>query len=342
MEIRADGRVLFGHEYMDFDDFVHLIRNFDNCKKIEHDDYYKELVFETSDTYDYIFYRDISPDSPAYKYVEELIKVVKDYKEYKRRKNMYAAAINDGKIPEDIEDKELLINYINNAINSSKATIKSYKRNRIICLTGSTLAASLMSGVIVAATGAHDASLVISFVLPVLSYTFASAVTSFEKDEIKNLEAKIDYYKTIIDKVKGTGTGNPVQDELNELEYEGLLKIKKYNDKFVNRAAEIVALVRQLKPSKKEKFEPLVDSLLDEYKRRTKEILEAETDIPFGKARDIYALYVEMQSSLNKLEFDVRDQLRKQQELENIHDEVDDLRSELYRDDEVRQLFKVG
>ena len=341
MRLREDGSVKYRGEVISFDNFTRMLRNFDNVELI----YYeclKWMGITISDFYVTLYLDGIPNNREDYKYVEEIIKIYEEYSEYKRQKKIIDDALNEGVIPKDDSDKELVINYLNNQITRAESNIELTKKNRVKSIIFSLTGCTLLGGGIFALTGADVSTLPIYSMLPIGGIGLSFVFNHECKYEIGILKGKLDDYHELLNRVKGIKANNPVEKEIKENEYDDKLKVKEYNDIFINEVARVIALMNQLPSNVRDEYRVSIDEILTNYKDKVKIILTDEsTDIILGKARDVYSLGMELLPELYKIERAILFRLERKKQIDSINEKVIDLKDQLYSSEE-EQIRKVA
>ncbi len=334
MKLRADGNVLFNNELISFQSFIRIISDFENCK-IHHYKYSKVIDFYSYHNYDEeLHYGDIVPGSPNYKNLQRVLEVVKEYFEYKRKKDMYKDALNKGIVPEKAEDKKILYDYVNGLIETAESR-KNNNRKRKIKYTASWLAGSnLFTGSLVAFTIGTDVVFPLSIIvgLPVSMVGLAEAIKEYGyyKGIIQGIDVELETHRKVLALIKGASTGDELLDQIKQFEFDNEMSVKRYNDRIINGISELIELAKQLPFDVFLNYKLKLEDILLDYKRRVNEILGTDKgSIGFGKAKDVYGLHIEFQRILNEIELDMKLLLNENIQLNSINDEIDSLRIDI-------------
>ncbi len=317
MEIRENGEVHFFGETIDFETFISQIKRMDS----EHfyDDGYGQFVFWRNLLKEEIEYNEL----PEY-YRARIYDVLNKRKREELKADLYKKATSDNNLPENIEEKRLLADVLREKIKDTKAEYKDARKTKLKFLAATLLSPAMIAGGFLLAENNVDVGAIITgggvLLLGVgfVNYLYCMNDTAFLKYNLnrdKGILSKLDVEEP-----------SDFEKEIKENEFEDKLKVKKYNDKFINEVAKIARLINKLPDNQSSLFRERVNKIVDEYQRKINEIIDREDKITMGKATDAYTLLIEMLPDLYKIERELLAILGKEEKKDNINEEIEEVR----------------
>jgi len=324
MEILDNGDVYFLKKLMTFDEFLSLIKD-SNRFSVRDDGMGKITIWHGLER-DELKYYNLDPNLEGF--LNVILNICREQKREETKNNLFRSAVDRGVIPEEYEKKQLLRERLEEEVSTTNDLCNQCRKKKIVSLSTIVLSTiGLTSGILL--TG--DNSLLCALT------TAATVTTSFMglinyigyKTGKIAVEDTLKSYEDLLKEVKGET--NPMIDELIENKYEDKLKIKKYNDKFIEEVARIAVLLDKLPDIKSAPYRKHVEGIVNEYQMKINEIIDREDTLVLAKATDSYSLLVEMLPELYRVERELIAILEKEQKKNRVNEDIEDVKNLLQR-----------
>lgn len=317
MEIKETGEVQFFGETMDFETFISIIRKMSS--KDFYDKGFGSFAFWRNLDSEYIAYDEV----PEY-YRARIYDVLNERKREELKDDLYNKATSDNSLPEDIEEKELLADVLREKIKETKAEYKDARKTKLKYLAVTLLSPVMLAGSLLSGNNPDLGGLLLGGSIIFLSAGSVSYL--YYKSYVDSIQYNLNKNKRILSELN-IEEPSDFEKELKENEFEDKVKVKKYNDKFINEVAKIARLINKLPDNQASVFRDRVNIIVDEYQRKINEIIDREDKITMGKATDAYTLLIEMLPDLYKIERELLAILGKEEKKDNINEEIEEVRS---------------
>ena len=317
MEIKETGEVQFFGETMDFETFISIIRKMSS--KNFYDKGFGSFAFWRNLDSEYIAYDEI----PEY-YRARIYDVLNERKREELKDDLYNKATSENSLPEDIEEKELLADVLREKIKDTKAEYKDARKTKLKYLAVTLLSPVMLAGSLLSGNNPDLGGLLLGGSVIFLSAGSVSYL--YYKSYVDSIQYNLNKNKKILSELN-IEEPSDFEKEIKENEFEDKLKVKKYNDKFINEVAKIARLINKLPDNQASVFRDRVNIIVDEYQRKINEIIDREDKITMGKATDAYTLLIEMLPDLYKIERELLAILGKEEKKDNINEEIEEVRS---------------
>ena len=163
--------------------------------------------------------------------------------------------------------------------------------------------------------------------------TLGSAPMLFNSDIKKNYEkyklakSKLKAFNAHVDSLK---SHDNYINFLQEEDDRDNAKVKKYKDDFLNEFGVVVTLLDELPQESQNKYSERLSELLKEYQERVNGLLKkGEGKIVLGEAEDVWQIFVELLPELNKIAYEVQEEVKTVRETNSFNAEVKDLQRTL-------------
>jgi len=317
MEIKETGEVQFFGETMDFETFISIIRKMSS--KNFYDKGFGSFAFWRNLDSEYIAYDEV----PEY-YRARIYDVLNEIKREELKDDLYNKATSENSLPEDIEEKELLADVLKEKIKKTSATYKDARKTKLKYLAVTLLSPVMLAGSLLSGNNPDLGGLLLGGSVIFLSAGSVSYL--YYKSYVDSIQYNLNKNKKILSELN-IEEPSDFEKEIKENEFEDKLKVKKYNDKFINEVAKIALLINKLPDNQASVFRDRVNIIVDEYQRKINEIIDREDKITMGKATDAYTLLIEMLPDLYKIERELLAILGKEEKKDNINEEIEEVRS---------------
>ena len=108
-------------------------------------------------------------------------------------------------------------------------------------------------------------------------------------------------------------------------------KVEVYKDKFLEEARSIVYLISKLPKERQKNYRDKVSLLIKEYQDKVNALIEKnKNEIVLGEAEDVWQIFFDLLPELNKIRFDIQEELDVISEKEKFNDEVESFQNSLY------------
>ena len=269
---------------------------------------------------------------------KQIMNVVTRYKIYLLKENINKKVKETGAFPTDKAEIAYYKEYLEKEVQDTKANVVA---------SGVVLSIPFVLGGLTFFAGkdfidswfvSYTASLfreIASFLGTVIFGGFALASTPivFDSDLRKNYEnyklakSKLKAFNAHVDSLNSHAN---YTDFIQEEDNKDNAKVKKYKDDFLNEFRVIVELLEELPQESQDKYRSKLSELLKKYQERVNGLLKkGEGKIVLGEAEDVWEIFIDLLPELNKISYEVQDEVKIVRETNSFNAEVEDLQRTL-------------
>lgn len=270
--------------------------------------------------------------------VNKVKELVRRYRGYKEKERIIAKVKETGVFPKDKKERFYYKEYLEEELDKAKASLAS-------CIASATAAVSfgalaLCFGKIMGngAAGALTSDLQFygGLLGCVVSSTGFFSTLPYLADS--NIKEKFNEYRILKDNLRSLENydesldiNNGYVEFVKQEDKKDNKRVEVYKDKFLEEARDIADLIDSLPKERQKVYRDKVSLLIKEYQDKVNALIEKNKhEIVLGEAEDVWQIFVDLLPELNKIRFDIQEELDVISEKEKFNDEVESFQKSLY------------